>query len=254
MNQQRREAFNKVASLYDIARPSYPPALVEDVIKLAGLVNSSKILEIGAGTGKATILFADKVYTIHCLEPGGNLAKVAAENLLSFSNITIETITFEDWELQASAFNLVMSAQAIHWIPAEVAYPKIAKALKKTGRLALFWNLSPNPDSEVYRQLNEVHRFYAEWRLKPIEQQRQEREHELLESGFFKNFVTKEYSWSMRYSVQQYLNLLNTQSDFLILPQAVQQQLAHRTEAILNKHGGYIVKPYLTLLLVAQPI
>jgi hypothetical protein len=55
MNKKHGETFNKIASLYDTSRPSYPSELVEDVIQLANLTSSSKILEIGLDTGKATI-------------------------------------------------------------------------------------------------------------------------------------------------------------------------------------------------------
>jgi hypothetical protein len=75
----------------------------------------------------------------------------------------------------------------------------------------------------------------------------------LLQSGCFTNLVAKEYSWTIQYSVQQYLNLLNTQSDYLILPKDKQQNLARVIEEILNNHGGCIIKPYVTVLLVAQP-
>jgi hypothetical protein len=56
MNEARRLAFGSVAELYDRSRPSYPPALVDDVLGLVGV--APRVLEVGAGTGKATVLFA----------------------------------------------------------------------------------------------------------------------------------------------------------------------------------------------------
>src|SRR5439155_3047645 len=41
---------------YDQARPGYPQALVGDVLAFAGMA-SPRTLEIGAGTGKATVAF-----------------------------------------------------------------------------------------------------------------------------------------------------------------------------------------------------
>ena len=252
MTKKRSETFDEVAQLYDKARPSYPSKLIEDVIELTGLENSAKILEIGTGTGKATIPFANKGYTIHCLEPGKNLAAVAAENLRSYPKVAIETVTFEDWELQAATFDLVISAQAIHWIPSEIAYSKAAKALKQTGSIAFFWNMSPNHEGEMFRQLDEAYKIYAGSRLKPVEEQRRERENELLQSGYFKNLVVKQYPWSIRYSTQEYLDLLNTSSDYRILPQANQENLSRAIAEILNAHGGFITKPYVAALFLAQ--
>jgi hypothetical protein len=44
--------FGEAAELYDQARPSYPEALIDEVIAFAP--PSPRVLEVGAGTGKAT--------------------------------------------------------------------------------------------------------------------------------------------------------------------------------------------------------
>jgi protein-L-isoaspartate O-methyltransferase len=254
MNKKRSETFDEIAELYDASRPSYPSASIEDIMALTELKNSSTILEIGSGTGKATIPFAERGYSIHCLEPGKNLAKVAAENLQLFPAVTFENTTFEDWQLQEAKFDLVMSAQAIHWIPPEIVYPRAAKALKKSGSIALFWNLCTQPDREVFYRLDRVHQTYAMPRLKIAEQQRQVQERELLQSGCFTDLVIKEYDRSIRYSTEQYLNFLKTQSDYSILPPDKQQNFAEEIAEILNADGGWIDKPYTTLLLVARSL
>ncbi len=50
---ERRLAFGDVAELYDRARPSYPAALVDDVLEFACARAGDLALEVGAGTGKA---------------------------------------------------------------------------------------------------------------------------------------------------------------------------------------------------------
>jgi len=50
----RRRSFDATAELYDAVRPSYPDALADEVLARAG----RRVLEIGAGTGKATVVFA----------------------------------------------------------------------------------------------------------------------------------------------------------------------------------------------------
>jgi protein-L-isoaspartate O-methyltransferase len=254
MDKKRSETFNEIAPLYDTARPDYPAGLVEDLIELASLTTSSSILEIGTGTGKATLPFAEKGYKVHCLEPGKNLVTVAAKNLELFPAVTFENVTFEDWPIQTAAFDLVMSAQAFHWIPATIAYPKVATALKKSGRIALFWNLADNPEEEVFCQLDRAHQQYTNFVLKPAPQQRQQQENDLLQCGYFTDIAIREYPRSIRYSTQQYLDLLKTQSDYLILSPAQQQHLVQEIAEILNSNGGWLDKPYTTLLMVAKPI
>jgi protein-L-isoaspartate O-methyltransferase len=256
-NQKRSELFDQVAELYNLARPGYPDRLIHDVITITNLTDSANILEIGAGTGKATVPFAQRDYTIHCLEPGKNLAAVACENLRSFAKVSVETVKFEDWQLKESKFDLVISAQAFHWIPAEIGYPKAAKALKENGYLVVFWNFAPTCDSEVYQKLIEVYRTYApsmswRWKQTPIEVLMQKRENKMLKSGYFKNPKSKSYPWSIQYDVRQYLNLLNTQTDYLQLPQSDRQNLQRAIVEVLNAYGGSIVKPYVSALFIAQ--
>lgn len=254
MNKKRSEIFDEVAQLYDAVRPGYPEALIEDVIELANLSCSATILEVGTGTGKATVPFASRGYTIHCLEPGRNLAAVASKNLHSYPNVVIETVKFEDWQLE-SRFDLVISAQAFHWIPAEIGYPKAAQALKEKGHIAVFWNFSPHPDNEIFQELLQAYQTYVpsmSWRQASIEALMQKRENWLIKSGCFKEIVIRQYPWSIQYTVEQYLGILNTQTDYRTLPEANRLELSQAITKILNAHGGYIVKPYLSALFFAQ--
>jgi len=50
MARQPRLVFGEVADLYDRVRPSYPDALVDDVVELSGVDVSGRALEVGAGT------------------------------------------------------------------------------------------------------------------------------------------------------------------------------------------------------------
>src|SRR6267143_6546045 len=50
-----RATFDEAAELYDRARPGYPPELFDDLANLGGLHPGARVLEIGSGTGKATL-------------------------------------------------------------------------------------------------------------------------------------------------------------------------------------------------------
>lgn len=254
IDKKRAQTFNQIAQLYDAARPSYPPELVEDVIALAQLSATAQILEIGTGTGKATLPFAQRGYTICGLEPGDQLATVAAANLRPYPNVTIETVTFEDWSLQPAAYNLVMSAQAFHWVNPEVGYPKMAQALKSGGSAALIWNMAVDTDTAIAQRLDEIYMAYADWRLTPFEERQKEREQALIASQCFAEPAIKRYFWSQRYTTQQYLDLTSTQSDYLIQPEANQRGLLDAIAIAINSNGGSLVKPYVSVLLLAKKI
>lgn len=59
-DQPLREIFNEAAELYDRVRPGYPPRLFDDLAELAGLGSGSRVLEIGCGTGQATVPLAER--------------------------------------------------------------------------------------------------------------------------------------------------------------------------------------------------
>ena len=53
-----RATFEEVPELYDRARPNYPPQIFDDLVALAELPERARLVEIGCGTGQATLPLA----------------------------------------------------------------------------------------------------------------------------------------------------------------------------------------------------
>src|ERR1700674_1911618 len=121
---EQRSTFDKVADLYDRARPGYPDALVDDVVTAARLAPGDAILEVGCGTGQATTGFARRGFRILALDPGPELVRVARQHFAGFRDIEFMTTTFEAWPPQPAAFRLLVAAQSWHWIARDVAFAK----------------------------------------------------------------------------------------------------------------------------------
>jgi trans-aconitate methyltransferase len=117
---ERRLSFGAVAELYDQARPTYPAALVDDVLEYAGASEGDAAVEVGAGTGKATSLFAARGLQIVALEPSHGMAELARRNCAAFANVVVEEQEFERWRPGEARFRLLFSAQAWHWVSPEV--------------------------------------------------------------------------------------------------------------------------------------
>lgn len=133
-----RDTFNSAASRYHRARPGYPDELFDDLIALTGIDLNSRILEIGPGTGKATLPLAERGFSIHGIELGPDLARESRRNLAAYPCVSIEIGEFESHRLDAGAYDLVMSATAFHWVRQPIGYERVAAALRPGGYFAEF--------------------------------------------------------------------------------------------------------------------
>jgi SAM-dependent methyltransferase len=248
------QSFDTVAGLYDEYRPEYPQELIDSMIELSRLPKDGSILEIGSGTGKATRLFAQRGYAVHCIEPGMNLAAIAARNLKDYPQITFEITRFENWQERQASFDLVMSAQAFHWVPGEIGYPKAARALKPGGSLALFWNMHADLPEKIDTELDDIYRKITPDFDRPqnIEETIQERSEEFSRSGCFGPLTIRRFPWSRTYQTREYIGLLNTYSDHIRLPAQIRQRLFEEIANVIDSHGGLIEREYLAVLYIAQ--
>jgi SAM-dependent methyltransferase len=118
---ERRLSFGSVAEQYDRHRPGYPPQLVDDILTYADAHAGDRALEVGAGTGRATLMFAQRGLKVMALEPDVDMAAVASERAAT-AGLTIDMITsdfetaFEAHALPEHAFKLLFSGTAWHWV------------------------------------------------------------------------------------------------------------------------------------------
>lgn len=263
---ERRVTFEQSAERYDAARPGYPEELFDDIAALTALPASAggRALEIGCGTGKATLPLARRGYRITGVELGPGLAAVARRRLAAYPQVEIIVANFEEWPLPAEPFDLVTSATAFHWLDPALAYPKVARALRPEGALAIFrhhhvWSAGSAPFFErmqrVYRAV--APEMAARFRLLgpeafPAAEEPNTRS-EIERSGLFGPVTTSRYVWEQEYDAAGYLNLLSTYSDHLRLdPETRGRLFAGIADLIDTEFGGRIVKRYLVVLHVAR--
>jgi SAM-dependent methyltransferase len=253
-----KNIFDRAAREYDEVRPRYPEELIEDVVHISGVPDEGRILEIGCGTGQATIPFARRGYEMLCLDIGRELVAIARENCEPYPRVKIRNISFEEWTPEEGSFDLLISATAFHWIPAEVGYPKAARVLKDTGSIALFWNMHPKPYTGFFSEVQRVYRSVVpEWvdisDGPTTEEKIREREAAIDGSGLFGKVEVRRYPWSRVYTKEQYLKLLDTYSDHRSLEAPRRRELYDGIgELIEEEYGGAVTRPYLSVLYVAK--
>lgn len=153
---EQRGVFGEAVDAYDSARPGYPESLVDDVLGYAGL-NGSPVLEVGAGTGKASVAFAERGITLTCVEPDARMAAALKGRCEPYPRTTVVVSGFEQWSAPEERFGLLVSAQAWHWIDPASRWTLAFDALRPGGAIALFWNQFSVPDTVLLSALTDVH-------------------------------------------------------------------------------------------------
>jgi SAM-dependent methyltransferase len=264
VNHERRLSFGAVAELYDSARPPYPPAMVDDVLEYAaagvgGAVTTA--LEIGAGTGKATVAFAARGLAVTALEPSAEMAAVAARNCAGFPDVRIELAELESARLEPGAFELAFSGQAWHWITPELRYGLARAPLVDGGALAVFWNQADWDATELAGPLREAYRRSGAVLVDHGPMYPGERSpldlgddwgDQIASSGCFAEATTRLHRWSCGYTAAEYVSLLRTHSDHIVLADGDRSRLLDEVAATIERHGGTLELAYATLLCVAR--
>ncbi len=253
-----RETFDEAAELYDRARPCYPRELFDDLAELAGIGRGCRVLEVGTGTGQATLPLAERGCEIVSIEKGAHLAAVAQRKLAAFPNVRIVVAAFEDWPLPEERFDVVLSATAFHWIDPAVRVTKAADALGPGGALAIIETHHVAGETEQF--FIDVQACYERWdpatrpgfRL-PAPADVEADSEELDASGRFDRVVFRRYEWESTYTTASYLDLLLTYSGHRALEREAREGLLSCiADLIDSRYGGRLTKPYLTQLLVAR--
>ena len=252
-----RRTFNEDAERYDRARPRYPKQMFDD-LAAAAVTPGARVLEIGCGTGQATVALAERGYRIVAVELGAEMATVARRNLARFDSVEVVTAAFEDWPLPDEPFDVVFSATAFHWVDPAVRVSKSADALRPGGLLATVGTEHIAGGSEAF--FVAVQDCYERFDpatppgLRPQSASDIAKDdRELAASGRFGSARFHRYEWELAYSTAEYLDLLLTYSGHRALPAAQRSGLLTCIAGLIDaNHGGQVVKRYLTELKVAQ--
>lgn len=249
-----------MAKLYDEARPSYPDALVEDVIAFAAIEPPERILEVGAGTGKATVMFAARGFGVLAIEPSPEMAALARRNCAPYAGVQIEETDFEHWQGTPARARLLFSAQAWHWVAPDAGYAKARAALVEDGAFAAFWNYPIWERCELRDELAAAYGRAAYPRVPGDPMHPASEADDALHSRYrqvalaegFSHAEHRTYGWSLDYTTSAYLRLIQTHSSHILLPEQSRRALFVAVAEVIDGHGGSFTLPLVTQLHVAR--
>jgi SAM-dependent methyltransferase len=260
----RRLVFGQVAELYDRARPTYPDALIRDLAALAAPGGERRVLEVGAGTGKATRLIAGRGLAVLAIEPSAEMAAVARRSLAAEPQVEIVESDFETWDPAGERFSLVYSAQAWHWIDPGVRDARARAALIDGGVLAVFWNRPAWGESPVRRALSDAYRAAAPEMPNdgplhpdnpdPLSDEGEEWAAEIRGAAGLAEPEVRRYDWGVGYSADEYADLLATLSEIRLLAPGPRERLLAGVRTAIREHGGQLQMPMATSTCLAHAV
>lgn len=219
----RARSFEVGAAAYDRVRPQFPDAVFQEVISAAGDRLVRGVLEIGAGTGRATLPLARRGVTVLATDPSAQMLQVldsrlAAEGLHQL--VALRQTRFEDVSTSEGPFGVVIAAQSFHWADPQSRWSRLAALLAPDGLAFLLWNgwqLDPvQHDLHAVRAVYDLqgtglvpetddHRGQASWV-----------EHEVADHPGLEIAAATTHQWSVTLPVSDYLDLLATTSQYAI--------------------------------------
>lgn len=218
---EAKNTFDLFVNDYDRLRPQYPKALYEDIIAYSGINTGSKLLEIGAGTGIATTYFLGNNFQVDAIEPGANLSAFMQNKFQEYKNFKLINNDFENSVLNNDHYDLVYSATAFHWINPEIGYTKIKHILKPYQTVALFWNhpFVCDENDIVHQAIQKEYQKYFNNKKAPRQflESDLQKQVELLSDNNFDNIETKLYYTKRQLNALDYVTLLNTYSDHVLM-------------------------------------
>jgi ubiquinone/menaquinone biosynthesis C-methylase UbiE len=168
---QANRGYGRGAEHYDQGRPGYPTELAAWLKGGIANLGGQRWADVGAGTGKFTVLLSSCVREIVAVEPVFAMRMILARRL---PNVAVIGGTAERLPMPADHLHGVAVAQAFHWLRQPAALDEFARVLRPDGHLLVVYN-NREPDDPVQARLEAIlsrfrhwPRYGDEWRELPI--------------------------------------------------------------------------------------
>jgi SAM-dependent methyltransferase len=230
----RASSFGAVAEAYERGRPPYPEVAVEWLVP----AGTGRVLDLGAGTGKLTRQLVDRGLEVVAVEPSPGMRD---QLRVAVPGVELLAGTGEEIPLPDAAVDVVVVAQAWHWVDAERAVPEVARVLRPGGRLGLLWNVRDERDPWTAALTAVMHRHV-------------ESDHADVEPTIAPPFGPMQrlrVRWTHRLSRTAVLDLVASRSDMATMTPSqradVLDEVRQLTEdAPASEEGDAIAIPYVT--------
>lgn len=221
----RRHAltFNDAADTYERVRPSYPDVVADIILENA----PSSVLDLGAGTGKFTRLLVGRVPTVIAVDPAPSMLDELSRMLPS---VDARVGTAEQLPVDDNSVDLVVCAQAWHWVDRDRATPELARVLRPGGEVALVWNSRDRSAAWVDALADLFPSAHGGWTLA-----------EIVRLGHpFTDPEEQIVEWSETIDADGLCALVSTWSQFLVLDELGRAEMLDRVRQLTRTHPDLV--------------
>lgn len=251
-------SFDVFANNYDDVRPGYPAQMYEDIQKICAVSPQSSLLEIGAGSGIATVELAKLGCKIVGIEPGSNLVSIAKQKTAEYPKVEIKEAMFEEFKVEEK-FDVVLALTSFHWISEYMKYKKVFDSLNDSGSFVLVWNSFFQSNSLASQEINALYREILPDVYPPSDvdvnisvlSKLNGREREIHESNLFYIHFLRKYVTVCNYDSETYPKLLNTFPKIIKTDKKRRQEFLDRVGLVIKKYGKISI-PLLTTLIICK--
>ena len=243
--------FSGLATLYSKHRPGYPNTAIEFIIQQCNLDSSSKVVDVGCGTGISTRTFYKAgIKGIIGIEPNKDMLEKAQSDNTVNGGIQYVNSKAEETGLEPLLIDAVISAQAFHWFDPEKSLVEFHRILKLDGHCTLMWNVREETDplTHGYGSVMYDHSTNASDEVK-----RGVSGKHLLLSPLFDSVAVKEFSNSQTLSKEGLLGRALSTS-YAPRDQAGKESLTECLEKLFDQHeeNGSVTLKYLTCVYISK--
>lgn len=154
---RRIERWDGLAQRYDAYRPSAPDILPDMLAQLARTPVPARVVDLGAGTGLSTLIWAGRAKQVTGIEPNFDMRRQAEARLAALPReerrgVSFVDATAEHTGLPDASADIVTASQAFHWMEPIATLAEVARILRPGGVFAAYdydWPPTITPETEI---------------------------------------------------------------------------------------------------------